>query len=74
MGKRIRRGHCSTHGRIPEAGGVEPYIEVVHKGTPLREHLDQIAMERVELYRCRPPEGLHVPIMVTAAAVDGRIP
>ena len=36
----------------------------------MREHLDQIVMERVELYRCIPPEVLQVPILVTLAAVD----
>ena len=41
---------------------------------PLREHLDRIATERDDIYRCRPPEGLRVPIMVTPAAVDNIFP
>ena len=40
---------------------------------PSREHLDQIATERADLYRCRPPEGIRVPIMVTLVAVDNRV-
>ena len=36
--------------------------------------MDSIATERVELYRCRPPEGLRVNILVTPAAVEDRIP
>ena len=38
-----------------------------------REHLDSIATERLEIYRCRPPEGLRFPILVTPAAVENGI-
>ena len=41
---------------------------------PLREHLDRIATERAEMYRCRPPEGIQVPIMVMPVAVEDGIP
>ena len=36
--------------------------------------MDSIATERVEIYRCRPPEGLRVTILVLPAAVEDRIP
>ena len=32
---------------------------------PSREHLERISTDRAELYRCRPPEGLRFPILVT---------
>ena len=35
-----------------------------------REHLDLTATERAELCRCRPPEGLRVPILVTPVKVE----
>ena len=38
-----------------------------------REYLEYVTMERVELYRCRPLEGLQVPILVITAAVDNGI-
>ena len=38
------------------------------------EHLYIIATERAELYMCRPPEGLWVPIMLTLEAVEDGIP
>ena len=38
-----------------------------------REHLDSIATERLEIYRCRPPEGLRFHILVTLAAVENGI-
>ena len=41
---------------------------------PLREHLDRIATERAEMYRCRPPEGLRIPILVTTAEVEYGVP
>ena len=44
------------------------------QASPLCEHLDHIATERAELYRCRPPEGLRLPILVTPAALDKIIP
>ena len=40
----------------------------------LREHLDNIATKRAELYMCRPPEGLRVPILVTLTAIGDGIP
>ena len=43
------------------------------KAKPSREHVDRIATKRAEIYRCRPPEGLRVPILVTPVAVEDRI-
>ena len=40
---------------------------------PSREHMDSIATERADLYRCSPHEGLWVPILVTLAAVEDNI-
>ena len=37
---------------------------------PPREYLDRIATERADLYRCRPPEGLGVPILVMPEDVE----
>ena len=31
-------------------------------------------MERVELYRCRPPEGLQVPLLVQKSDIEDDIP
>ena len=36
--------------------------------------MDRIATEREELYRCRPPEGIQVTILVTPAVVDNGFP
>ena len=41
---------------------------------PSRENLDHTATERAEFYRCRPPEGIRVPILVTPVAVEDGIP
>ena len=41
---------------------------------PSSEYLDCIATERAELYRCRPPEELRVPILVTPVEVEDRVP
>ena len=38
-----------------------------------RDHLDHIITEREELCRCRPPEGLQVPILVTPEEVEDRV-
>ena len=38
------------------------------------EHLDRISTERVDLYRCRPPEGICVPITVITEKVDNVFP
>ena len=35
--------------------------------------MDSIATNRADLYRCRPPEGLWVPILVIPAEVEDRI-
>ena len=40
---------------------------------PSGEHLDRIAIERAELYMCRPPEGIRFPILVTPVAVEDGI-
>ena len=39
-----------------------------------RERLDSIATDWVELYRCRPPEGIRLLILATLAAVEDWIP
>ena len=39
-----------------------------------QEHMDSISTKREELYRCRPPEGLRVHILVTPAVVEDGIP
>ena len=44
------------------------------KALPSREHLDRIATEKTELYRCRPPEGLRVPILVMPSEVEYIVP
>ena len=41
---------------------------------PSREHLYSIATERSEIYRCRSPEVIQVPILVILAAVEDGIP
>ena len=40
---------------------------------PSREHMDSIATDLAEFYRCRPFEELRVPILVTPEAVEDRI-
>ena len=45
----------------------------MRQAPPSREGLDRITTESVEIYRCRPPEGLWVPILVILAAVDNVI-
>ena len=51
------------------------YRQASRSKSPLpRNHLDLVATERTDIYRCRPPEGLQVPIMVTLAEVDYGIP
>ena len=54
-------GKCIAHWYRQVSGGQSP---------PSREHLDRIAAERAELYRCRIPEGIWVPILLTPAAVE----
>ena len=39
-----------------------------------REGLERVSTDRVELCRCRPPEGLHVPLLVHLLAVNDYIP
>ena len=56
-----------------------PHIAVVPtsevKAGPLsREALYQVTMYREELYICRPPEGLWVPLLVQQVEVDDRMP
>ena len=38
------------------------------------EALDEVTLERVELYRCRPPKGLRVPLLVRQADIKDGIP
>ena len=44
------------------------------QASPSREHLDSVATKRAEIYRCRPPEGIRVPILIMTAAVEDGIP
>ena len=46
---------------------------MVGQSPPSQERLESIATERAEIYKCRPPEGLQVPILVTMEAVEDRI-
>ena len=39
-----------------------------------RKGLDQELAIRAELYRCRPPEKLKVPILVQTAVVNDKVP
>ena len=41
---------------------------------PSQELMDSIATKRKEIYKCRPPEGIQFPIMLTPAAVEDNIP
>ena len=41
---------------------------------PSRDHLYRIATERAELYRCRTPEGLRVPILVFPEELEDGVP
>ena len=41
---------------------------------PTREGLDQVSADRAELYRCRPPEGLWVPLLLQPSVVSDDIP
>ena len=41
---------------------------------PTSEAIDEVSKEREELYRCRPPEGLRVPILVRYSDIKDGIP
>ena len=41
---------------------------------PIREVVDYVSAHRAELYICRPPERLWVPILVQLSAVNDEIP
>ena len=41
---------------------------------PTTEKLDKIAVAKAELYRCRLPEGLKVPLLVRKADIKDNIP
>ena len=41
---------------------------------PTREGLVQVSIDRAEIYRCRPPEELRVPLLVQPAAVNDDTP
>ena len=44
------------------------YCQVKVKKTPsTREVLEQVSTERVDIYRCRPLEGLRVPLLMRTA-------
>ena len=42
--------------------------------TPTSEAIYEVSMYRAELYRCRPPEGLRVPILVRQLVIEDGIP
>ena len=48
-----------------QAGGVQ--------APPTLEALNEVSIEWSELYRCRPPEGLKVPILVRQADIEDGI-
>ena len=69
--------------RLLEAGRVKEYwYNLVRwypqvrgrQDHPTREGLDQVSVDREELYRCRLPEGLQVPLLVQPLAVNNDIP
>ena len=41
---------------------------------PTREVLDHVSAERADIYRCRPPEGLRVSLLVRPEEVNDIIP
>ena len=41
---------------------------------PTTEEVDEVTVERVELYRCRLPEGLKVPLLVRKVEIKDSIP
>ena len=45
-----------------------------NKNPLLRESLNQISEERKKLYRCRPPEGWRVPLVVQPGEVEDGAP
>ena len=44
------------------------------KAPPTTEALDEVSTESAELYRCRPPEGLRVPLLVQKSNIEDGIP
>ena len=44
------------------------------KTPPTLEAMDEVSTEREELYRCRPPEGKKVPILVRQSYIKDGIP
>ena len=54
-----------THWYRQASGGQAP---------PSREKMDSIHTKRAELYRCRPPDGIRIPILVMPETVEHRIP
>ena len=51
------------------------YLKVEGRQTPqTREALEQVTMERTELYICRPLELIRSPLLVRRAEVDDGIP
>ena len=73
------RNHSGVHGVHSDSGDLGPHLAVVpasnRKGShPFREGLDQVTTERVEIYRCRLPEGLWVILLVQLEEVDDGIP
>ena len=46
----------------------------VPQDPPYMEALDQVSTERANIYRCRPPEGLQVPLLVRQFDIEYGIP
>ena len=46
----------------------------VAQAPPTLETLDELSTEKEELYRCRPTEGLTVPILVRKSDIENGIP
>ena len=60
-------------------GGLVPPSAMVPKSAgkqahPTREGLYQMSADRAEIYRCRPPDRIQVPILVHLPAVNDEIP
>ena len=51
------------------------YLQVrVKQAHPTREGLDEVSADRVEIYKCLPPEVLWVPLLVQPLDVNDSIP
>ena len=78
-GQGIGRVYRNPHGVGPTSGGVEAPHTLVQESVrgpipTVTRTIGKIATKRVDLFRCRPPEGLRVPILVTLVVVEYGIP